>query len=120
MSDFSINNFFVQLTPDWPMKRLLQIYLLLLVIIYGMPSAKAQSQSCDEQWRKCELETVYCQRDVEDLGERTIVSISRKIEEYYRDQPATFNACIQYERCIEWKDETCWLSKQLKKRRDDF
>ena len=85
-----------------------------------MPSANAQRQDCDSLWRACELEAVYCQRDVEDLGNKPMISISRKIEEHYRDLPATINACIRFERCSEWKEETCWLSEQLKNRREDY
>lgn len=99
--------------------RLLFCLILISNFLSALP-ANAQRQDCDNLWKKCELETVYCQRDVEDLGNKAMVSISRKIEEYYRDLPATFNACVRFERCSEWKEETCWLSKQLKKRREDY
>lgn len=97
---------------------ILQLGFHMIALLTLCYPAFSQQQTCDDRWRKCELETIYCQRDVEDLGERKVVRISRKIEEYYRDLPSTMNACVRYERCLEWKEETCWLSTKLTKTRE--
>lgn len=100
------------------MKLSFLIAMLMFVSFIAVPSSMAQRYNCDDLWRNCELEAVYCQQDVEDRGDRIMVSMLQKLEEFYRNQPATINTCVQNERCTEWKEETCLLAEQVNGQRD--
>ena len=47
-----------------------------------------------------------------------MVLMLQKLEEFYRNQLATINTCVQNERCTEWKEETCLLAEQEYGHRD--
>lgn len=100
------------------MKLSLLIALLMFNSFIAVPTSMAQRYNSDDLRRNCELETVYRQQYVEDSGDRMIVSMLRKLEEFYRNQPATINTWVQDERCTEWKEETCLSAEKVKGHRD--
>ena len=42
--------------------------LLMFNSFIAVPTSMAQRYNCDDLWRNCKLEAVYCKQDVEDRG----------------------------------------------------